>query len=102
ELFDTYGGAEGIEEKSNQADAFADEMDKFSQGDREFISKLAKDDPEGFAKSASAMLTHLGVTNPDAYEAALVPILNITFEKTGITNGVIEAGSILNDVYGAL
>jgi hypothetical protein len=102
ELFENYGGAEGIEELNGRAQQFASEMDAFSQGDPKFVSQLAADDPEGFAKIGVPYLAELAKTNPEAYDAALMPILNSTLNSSGITAGIIEAGNLIDGVYGAL
>lgn len=102
ELFENYGGAEGIEELNGRAQQFATEMDAFSKGDPQFVSQLSKDDPEGFAKIGVPYLAELAKSNPAAYDAALMPILDSTLNSSGITAGIVEAGNLLDNVYGAL
>jgi hypothetical protein len=97
ELFDTYGGAEGIEEISGRAQQFASEMESFSKADPKFYAQLAKDDPEGFGGGAIPYLAELS-NMPEAYNAALAPIFVNTLETSGITAGVMEAGNVLYEV----
>jgi hypothetical protein len=102
ELFETYGGEEGLEELSGRAEQFASEMDAFSKGDPALIDMLAKDDPEGFAKVGAPYLTTLSKVNSAAYDAMLAPIMVSTLDQTGITAGIAEAGNILDALYGSL
>lgn len=102
ELFDGYGGKEGIEELGTKADQFASEMDSFSKGDPQFIKKLATDDPEGFALSAVPYYRQLADTNPEAYTATMAPIVQATLNYHGITDSVISAGQIVHKVALAL
>ena len=102
ELFDTYGGAEGIEQVANDAQQLAAESASFSKGDPNFIKQLAESDPAGFAATAPHYIKQLGISNPEAYTAALTPILNATFEQTGVTANVIKAGQIVDRIYSAL
>lgn len=102
ELIDNYGGSEGIQELNDQAQTYASEMEKFSTGDPQFIAQLAKEDPEGFAKSISQGLITLGNTNEAAYSAALVPIIHRTLESTGITESVINAANTISQLYEGL
>lgn len=102
EVFDTYGGAEGIEQVANDAQQLAAESASFSKGDPNFIKQLAESDPAGFAATAPHYIRQLGISNPEAYTAALTPILNATFEQTGLTENVIKAGQIVDRIYSAL
>lgn len=102
DLFDTYGGAEGVEKLSNEASTFAEEMDRFSKGDPEFIAQLAKDDPEGFAATAGPYLATLGKNNPEAYQALLAPVIHTSMQQTGLTNSIVSAGQIIDRIYTAL
>lgn len=99
EALETYGGVEGIEELNQSAQQFAGEMEKFSQGDPEFIAQLAKDDPEGFSKSITAGLKTLGDTNTQAYNAALAPIVHATITSSGISSAIVLAANTLDKVF---
>jgi hypothetical protein len=77
-------------------------MDAFSNGDPTFIAQLAKDDPEGFVKVGAPYLATLARMNPEAYDAALAPIMVSTLQSAGITDAVVMAGNAISAVYDKL
>jgi hypothetical protein len=102
EMIETYGGAEGIETISAQAQQFGNEMDQFSKGDPKLLEMLAKEDPAGFSKSMTNGITLLGKTDPAAYSAALAPIMHSSLESSGINSALVEAGNTISDVFASL
>lgn len=102
QALETYGGVEGIETISTQAQQFAKEMDGFSKSDPDFFAQLAKDDAEGFAGGATPYLNALHKSNPEAYNSTLTPILSATMESSGFGSGLSEVGNFLDTLYGEL
>jgi hypothetical protein len=82
-VIESLGGEEGIQAIERERTEWTNVDSQLANGDPQLIENIARDNPEGFAKLAPAVIAQFHQADPEGYNRVMAAVFHNTFQQRG-------------------